>query len=282
MAAERIPGGFGSKLREARERRGVSLRQIASATKISMGALEALERNQLSRLPGGIFSRAFVRSYAIEVGLDPDATIQEFLAQFPRDSPMAARPALAHGEDNEALESRRRLASAFLRLLGFSLPIIGVVLYYGAGRPWPGTVPRSVSREESSRPGASAGDLAPAVEQTLAQPASPSENPAVPVASTAAAASPAAATDLIHVGLSALRPCWVSAMVDGATAVQRQLSAGERLTLEVRSELVLTAADAGALTLTLNGQNARSLGKAGENVTARVTLANFKEYLAAR
>ena len=46
-------------------------------------------------------------------------------------------------------------------------------------------------------------------------------------------------------------------MVDGATAVQRQLSAGERLTLEVRRELVLTAADAGALTLTLNGQNAR-------------------------
>ena len=281
MAAERIPGGFGSKLREARERRGVSLRQIASATKISMGALEALERNQLSRLPGGIFSRAFVRSYAIEVGLDPDATIQEFLAQFPRDSPMAVRPALAHGEDNEALESRRRLASAFLRLLGFSLPIIGVVLYYGAGRPWPGTVPRSVSREESSRPGASTGELAPAVEHTLAQPASTSENPAVPAASTAAA-SPAAATDLIQVGLSAVRPCWVSAMVDGATAVQRQLGAGERLTLEVRRELVLTAADAGALTLTLNGQNARSLGKAGENVTTRVTLANFKSYLAAR
>jgi hypothetical protein len=71
-------------------------------------------------------------------------------------------------------------------------------------------------------------------------------------------------------------------MVDGATAVQRQLGAGERLTLEVRRELVLTAADAGALTLTLNGQNTRSLGKAGENVTTRVTLANFKEYLAAR
>ncbi len=60
------------------------------------------------------------------------------------------------------------------------------------------------------------------------------------------------------------------------------MRAGERLTLEVRRELVLTAGDAGALTLTLNGQNARSLGKAGENVTTRVTLANFKEYLASR
>ena len=135
MAAERIPGGFGGKLREARERKGISLRQIANATKISMGALEALERNHLSRLPGGIFSRAFVRSYAIEVGLDPDATIQEFIAQFPRDSLTAGRPALEHGEDNEALESQRRLASAFLRLLGFSLPIVGVVLYLQRGPP---------------------------------------------------------------------------------------------------------------------------------------------------
>ncbi len=200
MAAERIPGGFGSKLREARERRGISLRQIANATKISMGALEALERNQLSRLPGGIFSRAFVRSYAIEVGLDPDATIQEFIAQFPRDSLTAGRPALEHGEDNEALESHRRLASAFLRLLGFSLPIVGVVLYYGAGRPWPGTVPRSVSREESSRVLAhQPASSRPPSSAPWLEPASTSENPAVPAASTAAA-SPAAATDLIQGG----------------------------------------------------------------------------------
>lgn len=73
---------FGARLREARERKGISLRQIAGATKISVAALEALERNDISRLPGGIFSRAFVRSYAIEVGLDPDETVRQFLAHF--------------------------------------------------------------------------------------------------------------------------------------------------------------------------------------------------------
>src|SRR5262249_52218517 len=75
--SDRTTGGFGARLRDARERRGVSLRQIANATKISIAALEALERDEISKLPGGIFSRAFVRSYAIEVGLDPEATIQE-------------------------------------------------------------------------------------------------------------------------------------------------------------------------------------------------------------
>jgi cytoskeleton protein RodZ len=52
---------FGTYLREARERRGVSLGQIAAATKISLSTLEALERNDISRLPGG-FTRAFVRA----------------------------------------------------------------------------------------------------------------------------------------------------------------------------------------------------------------------------
>src|ERR1700681_3602927 len=86
MVVPRAAGDFGSKLREARERRGLSLRQIANATKISMNTLEALERNDLARLPGGMFSRAFVRSFALEVGLDPEDTLQEFMGQFPLDS----------------------------------------------------------------------------------------------------------------------------------------------------------------------------------------------------
>ena len=73
---------FGAKLREARERRGVSLREIAEHTKFSLAALEAIERSDASRLPGGIFARAFVRSYAAEVGLDPEATVQEFVQRF--------------------------------------------------------------------------------------------------------------------------------------------------------------------------------------------------------
>ena len=56
---------FGGKLRQAREARGISFRQIAASTKISVAALEALERNDVSKLPGGIFSRSFVRSYAV-------------------------------------------------------------------------------------------------------------------------------------------------------------------------------------------------------------------------
>ena len=73
---------FGARLREARELKRITLNEIASATKISISVLEALEQNDLSRLPGGIFSRAFIRSYAKTVGLDPEKAVREFLDEF--------------------------------------------------------------------------------------------------------------------------------------------------------------------------------------------------------
>src|SRR5215218_10709633 len=103
MPGDRASGGFGGKLRDARERRGVSLRQIANATKISIAALEALERNDLSKLPGGIFSRAFVRSYAIEVGLDPDAAVHEFLERF-QGTPSVQPAAPTQPEDRDDIQ----------------------------------------------------------------------------------------------------------------------------------------------------------------------------------
>jgi len=70
-------------MKRLRERRGISLRDIADNTKLSMRALEALERNDIARLPGGIFSRGLVRAYAEQIGADPEATVQDFVARFP-------------------------------------------------------------------------------------------------------------------------------------------------------------------------------------------------------
>lgn len=70
-------------MKRLRERRGLSLRDIADNTKLSVRALEALERNDIARLPGGIFSRGLVRAYAEQIGADPEATVQDFIARFP-------------------------------------------------------------------------------------------------------------------------------------------------------------------------------------------------------
>jgi cytoskeleton protein RodZ len=278
MPPERTSSGFGQMLRDARERRGVSLRQIANATKISVAVLDALERNDISKLPGGIFGRAFVRSYAIEVGLDPEATIQVFIAQFPNDSVVAGHPTSNQGEDNVAVESDRQTAGTFLWLAVIAVPIAGALLYFA-------TLGRRASPEPAPPP---AAVVTPAPEPAAPPPTEPVFAPAAAAPAAAARAADAqpavtaASGDQLTVAISAKRPCWVSATVDGRKTIDRLLQAGERQTVTVTREIELTAGDASAIALQFNGADARPLGKTGEVVTARFNLTNYKDYVQAR
>ena len=70
-------GGFGEHLRREREMRGISLEEIASATRIGTRFLEALETEQWGQLPGGVFNRGFVRAIAHHLGLNEEALVAE-------------------------------------------------------------------------------------------------------------------------------------------------------------------------------------------------------------
>lgn len=124
---------FGARMKRQREERGVSLRRIADATKISVSALEALERNDISRLPGGIFSRAFVRSYAIEIGLDPEQTVRDFLIQFPHDSVTVGSPHAPQELDGPGRSSAGRTI-AVVAAVAISV-LLGVILFF-LSRQW--------------------------------------------------------------------------------------------------------------------------------------------------
>jgi hypothetical protein len=82
---------FGPNLRAARMRRGMTIAALAEATKVGSDLWEGLERNDLSRWPAGIYARAYVRAYAAEVGLDPEATVDEFCRCFPTGDRRAGR-----------------------------------------------------------------------------------------------------------------------------------------------------------------------------------------------
>src|SRR5438067_9716365 len=69
---------FGASFRQARESKGISLDQIAAETRISARFLQAIENEEFQLLPGGIFNRGFVRSYAEKIGLDPDQAVAEY------------------------------------------------------------------------------------------------------------------------------------------------------------------------------------------------------------
>lgn len=116
---------FGIKMRRLREERGVSLRHIADVTRISISVLEALERSDISQLPGGIYGRSFVRAYAIEIGIDPEEALRDFLVQFPQDSALAGTPHAV--EAGHASWSRRGGASVAIVAV---LVVIGAILLF--------------------------------------------------------------------------------------------------------------------------------------------------------
>src|SRR5688572_30151257 len=118
---------FGGKMKRLREERGVALRDIAETTKISVSALEALERNDVSRLPGGIFSRGFVRAYAEQVGADPEQTVRDFIARFPDESVGGGGP-YTIGEEVDT-DPPSQFARRLVITLAILIPIAALVLW---------------------------------------------------------------------------------------------------------------------------------------------------------
>jgi cytoskeleton protein RodZ len=89
----------GSRLREARTRRRLSLAEVEAATKIRGRYLQAIENDDWEQLPGDTYARAFIRTYGHHLGLDG-----ERLAEEQRRSRGAARP----GERLPQVDSRPR------------------------------------------------------------------------------------------------------------------------------------------------------------------------------
>ena len=104
---------FGARLRSQREQQQMALAAIAEETKISVALLEGLERDDLSRWPGGLFRRAYVRTYAKKIGLDPEQVVREFVATHP-DPVEQTSPVEAIAQNSGVSGKRPRMRIGFL------------------------------------------------------------------------------------------------------------------------------------------------------------------------
>jgi cytoskeleton protein RodZ len=285
-----LRGEFGPLLRNAREKRGVSLQQVAATTKISARVLDALERNDPSLLPGGIFSRSFVRAYAREVGLDPEETVSQFVAAFPPEIDHEPPTTPSRTVDAEDFESSRRTAVTVLQVAGLSIVVVIAWLIYMALRPAP-NVPTPPARDAMSTP-AQPPPTAPMPVTTAAgtpasdPPAPPAVAPstatlsATPATSSGAEAALAPTTEApLAVSILATEACWLSLTVDGSKVVARVLQPGERVAYQARTAVTLSAGNAGALALTINGKPGKRIGGSGQVVTRTITVASAKDFL---
>jgi len=87
-----MTSNFGARMRQHREQQALSLATIAARTKIKASLLEALERDDISQWPPGIYRRAYVRAYANAIGLDADSVVREFLETYPEPAEIVEPP----------------------------------------------------------------------------------------------------------------------------------------------------------------------------------------------
>jgi cytoskeleton protein RodZ len=252
---------LGEELKRAREAAGLSLRDMETRTKISVTALEALERNDFSRLPGGIFGRSFVRAYALEVGVDPDATVSRFITLLEESEREAAerraarRPEITQ-DDRQFLERQKR-ALLLLQIVA-AVVVVGVIALV----TWRVQVMLAEPEVAVETPAPAQAILPPA-------PADPIPTP-----------PPAAASAAVMVlELDLAGDCWIEVTVDGAKPVARLFRAGEQQRIEVSREVLLDVGNAGALRLAIDGRQARPLGGDGARVRTRITRDNVATFL---
>jgi transcriptional regulator with XRE-family HTH domain len=243
------------RLKEARETRKISLRQIADATKLSVHVIRALEEDRFSALPPGIYRRSLVRAFASEVGLDPESTLKAYLFECPDDLPAPGQvPPVA--EPAPRASSWRRL----LAMLGAVAPLLAGVAYFG-GVYMP---PEFEARSSRSTSGITR-----------------SEQPEAVVAGGFADA-PAPRLLPVTMLITVSSRCDLRLAADGELVIERTLEAGESVQVAFSDELELTASNAGAVQYSINGQAGRMLGAAGEPLSARIGRDDYPFFLSGR
>lgn len=263
----------------------MSLQQIAAVTKISARVLGALERNDVSKLPGGIFSRSFVRAYAREIGLDPEAAVERFIAEFPEEAGRDQMSSSNEAGDIEAFESRRRAAATALQLVVLSVVVIVVIMFAVNSRACrqpaaeaDATQRAATAATEGVRPQLAAP---PPADPVPAPPRDAAGTEPLPAGQTVEGrgSAAAAAAAPIQIAIVAEAECWLQVKLDKIVVLDRVLRPGERVSYDAFSSVDLIAGNAGGLSLTLNGKPARPLGASGAVVTATITADTLATFL---
>ena len=263
----------GHELRQARERRAMSLQQLSSITKISPHVLQALEASDGGRLPARVFTRAFVRSYAIEVGLDPDDTVHRYFAQFETHPPIpvenehspavaldASAPSSAFSDDDAPQRAPARVLQGRFGTAAV-LTLVGLTILTLAARNGSDADDRTGTPQPST---ATAGPI----------PAPASSPQAVGTSGSTPAPASALRIEIVPTG-----PCWVLAATPEARLFGAMLNAGDRRVIDAVQEVMLRVGDPATFAFTINGRPARIAGVPAQAVTVHVTRGNYTQFL---
>ncbi|HEY8134161.1 MAG TPA: RodZ domain-containing protein [Thermoanaerobaculia bacterium] len=242
---------FGEELRREREIRGISLKEIADATKISRRFLEAVERNDHRTLPAPVFTRGFIREYARYLGLNADEIVNRYnyaAAGDDRIEKSVHLERLAHREP----PMKKGIPPPYARI-DRNVYILLVIVAALAAATWIAIRHKRVTDEASRIESA----IAPKAPPRTARPASKQELPP--------------ALQPMRMTIDADDDSWVKLDADGKRVIDDLVRRGTHRNVEAMDSFHFhVIGNAGGVKLTLNDVPLPPLGRDGEVVHDRV------------
>ena len=252
----------GEILRTARLKRRISLTEAEQATRIRQRYLQALEDDDYSVLPKGVYSVGFLRNYAIYLGVPPDDVLSGADPRRRRER----QPELRSVAPPIQLSAPRTM---WLFVAG------GVVAVLLLALAWLGLSDPNPSNQAAARPTAAPGSSPTSVVslQPLAPAATATSAPTPqPVASATSAAPTATANPRqVEVELRTTDRAWVRATIDGEVAWEQTLESGQTRRIVGQQSVELRVGNGGGVEVTANGQRIGALGPPGQPVDRRFT-----------
>jgi transcriptional regulator with XRE-family HTH domain len=242
-----------ARLRLARESKGLSHRQVAEATKLSVRAIELLEKDRLQDLPDGIYRRSIVKSVAREVGLNPDELLGEFAALHPETLPATASVVIT---EPKAVTSFNKV----LTIVSAVLPMVAGILYFAL------PMTRAIVSE-------------PPKQVVHERHVDPLRAEVIPIGGFTETPVAAARPVPVVVTLTISSRCQLRVVADGNEIIGRTMEQGETVPIDLGDELLLLGDNAAAVQFSINGQAGRLLGEPGDVLSTRIGRDDYQDFL---
>ncbi|MCL6448506.1 MAG: DUF4115 domain-containing protein [Armatimonadetes bacterium] len=249
---------IGETFKQARKERGLSLEEIAEKTKIRRRYLEAIEEENFGLLPGRVYVKGFLRSYAKFLGLSPEPLVALYEERYPGEQPAAVAAEVPVRKEKKVHSRGKPLIYVFLAAV---LCLVAFGLY--AWRA--GTLSSQVSDDARAPGNADGRDFPGPVYVPPDRPASPSVSPVL---------EDNTSSQGVNLVLDVVQDsCWMRVVVDGETKFEGELTARQARTFSGKERIKVKLGNAGAVQVQVNGRNLGYLGGRGEVVN--------KEFVAA-
>lgn len=260
--------GIGERLRNAREAKGLSLRAVSDATRIRTVYLQALEEERFDQLPGAVYARGFLRTYADALGLDADRLMDSYPGAFEPPVPAQIGVTAEIPIQPAAPRSRLRIVAAYVAaILVAGLVIIGVIGYLQlrqfnepvppqAAAPAPvETAPAKPSPQPSPQGAVPAPAPAPAGPAQM-----PSESNQPPAAAPELPQPPRpeppqpAVIDGVSLEVRTQGTSWLRVTADGERVFQGLLHEGEARAWQAKRRLTIRVGNSPVVQVMVNGR----------------------------